>query len=513
MQTRLTNITPRLSELLAEKDPEELLALLPGHPAVHFTDVNGYDALIDAAHAGAPWDNSQLLQLLRLLISEGAALNGLSKYGETALGALSRWGKFEAVQLLLDSGADPGPLKWTPLIKAVALGSLAEVEALLAAGADLEATDGWSRTAWLVSLMRGDLAIVQVLADKGANTLARGKCGKVPLAYAVDGQQPEVVRWLLAAGSDVDAMDDFKTTPLMDAVERDDLVCIELLISAGADVNHLSPTGSVLAGATSRQVVRRLLDLGADPQHLSKEGRRALLGLQTPDEGALLQLSAADYQNGRHRYFGRTNPEKISEPFWDHMIRSGSQACAGRKGPPGSNFKEDGAPVWCADRFGQSLTFLPDGRMVQVGGEHEDHYDPDFCIYNDVFVHSPDGSFTLFGYPEAVFPPTDFHTATLVRDAIYLIGSLGYRGSRHPGTTPFYRLDLATFRIDRLMSSGEAPGWISRHQATLRSDEEIVVRRGKIVSGPMDDEKYADSTATFVLDLKQRVWRREFSGG
>jgi len=25
---------------------------------------------------------------------------------------------------------------------------------------------------------------------------------------------------------------------------------------------------------------------------------------------------------------------------------------------------------------------LPDGRLVSVGGEHEDYYDPDFCIYN-----------------------------------------------------------------------------------------------------------------------------------
>ena len=66
------------------------------------------------------------------------------------------------------------------------------------------------------------------------------------------------------------------------------------------------------------------------------------------------------------------------------------------------------APGWCADRFGQSLTLLPDGRAVQVGGEHEDHYDPDFCIYNDVFVHGPDGDLAIYGYPADVFPPSDF---------------------------------------------------------------------------------------------------------
>jgi hypothetical protein len=31
---------------------------------------------------------------------------------------------------------------------------------------------------------------------------------------------------------------------------------------------------------------------------------------------------------------------------------------------------------------------------VQIGSEHEDDYDPDFCIYNDVFVHGGDDSRT-----------------------------------------------------------------------------------------------------------------------
>ena len=61
-----------------------------------------------------------------------------------------------------------------------------------------------------------------------------------------------------------------------------------------------------------------------------------------------------------------------------------------------------------AQRFGQSLTLLPDGPALQFGGEHEDYYDPDFCIYNDVFVHEGDGSITIYGYPESAFPPRVF---------------------------------------------------------------------------------------------------------
>ena len=86
-------------------------------------------------------------------------------------------------------------------------------------------------------------------------------------------------------------------------------------------------------------------------------------------------------------------------------------------------------------------------------------YDPDFCIYNDVFVHERDGSIAIYGYPESVFPPTDSHTATLVGDAIYVIGSIGYMGTRRYGETPVYRLDVHTLRMDRLHTTGDSPGW------------------------------------------------------
>ena len=43
-------------------------------------------------------------------------------------------------------------------------------------------------------------------------------------------------------------------------------------------------------------------------------------------------------------------------------------------------------PFWSWQRFGRTSTALPDGRVIHIAGEHEDFYDPDFCIYNDVMV-------------------------------------------------------------------------------------------------------------------------------
>jgi hypothetical protein len=222
----------------------------------------------------------------------------------------------------------------------------------------------------------------------------------------------------------------------------------------------------------------------------------------------LTGVSEQEFRRGRTRVFGTANPQHMREPFWEGMIRAGiSASAAAEQFDPGAG--SAGAPVWCAMRFGQSITFLPDGRVVQIAGEHEDHYDADFCIYNDVFVHDRDGSITIFGYAEDVFPPTDFHTATLIGGAIYVIGSLGYHGARRYGQTPVFRLDVGTFRMERLATSGEAPGWIFEHRAVRFGTNTIRVSGGMIAALDGDREAHTANAEAFVLDVERLLWRRE----
>lgn len=162
-------------------------------------------------------------------------------------------------------------------------------------------------------------------------------------------------------------------------------------------------------------------------------------------------------------------------------------------------------PYWSWQRFGRTSTELPDGRVIHVAGEHEDYYDIDFCIYNDVVVENEDRRREFFLYPADVFPPTDFHSATLVGNAIVLIGSLGYRDLRRPGETQVLRLDCATMRIERLATTGDGPGWISRHQAELVSDEATIVVCGGEIPGATGMEA---NRATFALDLATLRWSR-----
>ena len=170
-------------------------------------------------------------------------------------------------------------------------------------------------------------------------------------------------------------------------------------------------------------------------------------------------------------------------------------------------------PVWCFERFGMSHSRLPDGRVIFIGGEHEDFYDPDFCIYNDVIVMDANLGITIYGYPEEVFPPTDFHTATLVGNShqLYIIGSLGYTRERHFDTTQVYLLNTETMQIEAISTGGDNPGWISRHRAKyIKARNAIKISGGKVfTTGSNRRQEYRDNPNCYWLDLKTRKWSRE----
>ncbi|HEX7645076.1 MAG TPA: hypothetical protein VF472_22980 [Burkholderiaceae bacterium] len=203
---------------------------------------------------------------------------------------------------------------------------------------------------------------------------------------------------------------------------------------------------------------------------------------------------------------GAKNPEVMTNALWAWLVDNRISAYAINEkfhGP--SPFGE--GPGWCFDRFGQSETHLPDGRIVYVAGEHEDYYDPDFYIYNDVVVKSPSGEIAIYCYPTEEFPPTDFHSATVVDNALILIGNLGYPDDRRADCTQVMRLDLATWEVSQIQTSGDAPGWIGHHTATLSdSGREIIVTGGRIdrLNGADDVENIDD----WSLNVDTWCWTR-----
>lgn len=217
-------------------------------------------------------------------------------------------------------------------------------------------------------------------------------------------------------------------------------------------------------------------------------------------------ISREEFLAWRAPRYGTQHPTDFSNPLWAWLVRSRLYAYTANQRFKGPNSFTAG-PMWCFHRFGTSRTVLPDGRTVYVAGEHEDYYDPDFYIYNDVIVQHPDGSLTILGYPRDDFPPTDFHSATLVGDRLVLIGNLGYLDDRRPGETPVLELDLSTFEVRRVRTHGAGPGWISRHTARFDADtRQVVIQGGEVYTGP--DQPMVASTDEWALDVSTWRWQR-----
>ncbi len=77
-------------------------------------------------------------------------------------------------------------------------------------------------------------------------TSAHRRAGTLLTQTEEEGHHPEIVRWLLGIGQDLEQTDEFGTTPLMCAVEHSDLECIDILLAAGANVDRESKSGAAL---------------------------------------------------------------------------------------------------------------------------------------------------------------------------------------------------------------------------------------------------------------------------
>lgn len=218
------------------------------------------------------------------------------------------------------------------------------------------------------------------------------------------------------------------------------------------------------------------------------------------------KISEAEFLAWRSPRTVAENPTRLDNPLWSWLVRTRWDAYNANNtyfGP--SPF--DAGPMWCFCRYGMSETTLEDGRVLYIGGEHEDHYDPDFCIYNDVTVVDTAGSIAIHGYPKEDFPPTDFHSATKIGNAVYIVGRLGYPETRASGVTPVFKLSLDSMQIEAVATRGEPPGWIYRHQASLAADgHTIVISGGDLCVG--GERATRENVDTWALDTRNGQWRR-----
>lgn len=196
---------------------------------------------------------------------------------EDTLHEAARSGDTVAIARLLDKKADihaPDEKGRTPLLVAAREGQMDAARLLLEAGAQVDARGAGLGVTPLMAATRckASAPLVRLLLEAGADPNALAANGAGALAHAVLGGDIETMQVLLDAGADPNgagAAASANTAPLWAAValKRRDLV--ELLLARGAEVNtgnsSIGTPFNVAVTGGDAGIARMLLEAGADP--------------------------------------------------------------------------------------------------------------------------------------------------------------------------------------------------------------------------------------------------------
>jgi serpin B len=150
--------------------------------------------------------------------------------------------------------------KTTPLHQAAQRGDVGEVQALVAAGADVNAKDRRGRTALHVAALEGKQGVVQLLLAQGADVKAKDSGGCTPLHLAAWRSRRDVVELLVAGGANVNDTDNAGLTPVEYAARCGSFGVVELLVAKGAKL----PAGAARDGSLSDNLVATVVAI-AEP--------------------------------------------------------------------------------------------------------------------------------------------------------------------------------------------------------------------------------------------------------
>jgi ankyrin repeat protein len=274
-------------------------------------------------------------EMVRTLLQQQVPATARQVDGATALHWAAHWDDLGIADALLAAGADvnaANELGVTPLHLACTNGSAAMAARLLGRGARVNETATTTGTTALMTCARsGSLEAVRALLAHGAPPdVAETFKGQTALMWAVAENHPPVVRALIEGGANVRVRSKAGFTALLFAAQQGNVEATEILLAAGADVNEPAPDGItpllVAVESGHARLVSFLVDKGAQVDAITA-GRTALhsaVQAARPDIAAELVARGANLNARLTRRLPRVAGELAggpvsmigATPFW-----------------------------------------------------------------------------------------------------------------------------------------------------------------------------------------------------
>lgn len=184
---------------------------------------------------------------LRVELARGADVEAINTVGQTPLHRACQAGLVPAIEILAAAGADlqaRDNIQRTPLHMTAVFDQPDSVTCLARMGVALEASDVNHYTALHSACAQGALGVIDALVDAGANIEALTQREHwSPLFAAVRAKRPASIARLAAHGVELDRKDVVAATPLHWACVWGNLYCIAALLEAGADIDACNADG------------------------------------------------------------------------------------------------------------------------------------------------------------------------------------------------------------------------------------------------------------------------------
>ena len=267
----------------AEKGNMDIIKMLVEDGKAEVNDKSSYGVtpLIAAAAAGQG-------TVIEYLVAHGADVTAKDDMGKTALLYAVNFDAPKAVESLikLDNKSVnlPDNNGNSPLIYAAQKGLTNNVKVLLAQGASVNYRNPVSGLSALdTAAAEGHTQIVRMLLKNPETDVnLQDQSGRTPIFYAVDQNQPDALRALLAAGADVNAQDLTGTTSLMLAAAKNHTDCFNLLMkqkNIQPFMKDLQGRSALIYSAYAHDTypAQKLLSAGANINEQDASGNTPLL--------------------------------------------------------------------------------------------------------------------------------------------------------------------------------------------------------------------------------------------